>query len=57
MSKTKTLRATPLNRLLAALPKDEYRRLSIATESSKQNTIDSFRDSSAVGRLSESEKL
>jgi CRP-like cAMP-binding protein len=28
MSKTKTLRATPINRLLAALPKDEYRALS-----------------------------
>src|SRR6185295_11437866 len=27
MSKTKTLRASPTNRLLAALPKDEYQRL------------------------------
>ena len=27
MSKTETLRAPPTNRLLAALPKDEYQRL------------------------------
>jgi CRP-like cAMP-binding protein len=32
MSKTKTLRAPPTNRLLAALPKDEYQRLLLKLE-------------------------